>query len=158
MFTIEWYLAISYRTKYILWLVLSKHHLKPCDSSFVIKQKITMDMYIYDTITETFVAFSFETWHETCHAEIEQILRSLLGETKLKYTIFVCTLNKFGSLGKHNARQNDRFKPVRIPLSAVKWLEMINRLLQARVVLCTPRVPICLQKVPQRVMSQMKEN
>ena len=54
-------------------------------------------------------------------------------KTKQKYRtpFFSFTLNKFGSLGKHNAMQNDRLKPVHIPLSAVKLFYMINRLLQA---------------------------
>ena len=39
---------------------------------------------------------------------------------KQKYKMFVCTLNKFGSHGVHNAMYNHRLKPVRIPLSTVK--------------------------------------
>ena len=60
------------------------------------------------------------------------ILRSLRWKTKQKYKISFCTLNKFGSLGVHNAMHNNRLKPVRIPLSAVEWFDMrFNRSLHA---------------------------
>ena len=40
---------------------------------------------------------------------------------------FVCTLKIFGSLGVHNTMHNDWLKPVRIPISAMKWFDRFNR-------------------------------
>ena len=44
------------------------------------------------------------------------------GETKQKYSIFVCTLKQISSVGY--TMHNNWLKPVRIPLSAVKWFDM----------------------------------
>ena len=51
---------------------------------------------------------------------LESLLRSLRWKNKTKVQLYFCTLTKFGSLGVHNAMNNDRLKQVRIPLSAVK--------------------------------------
>ena len=62
-------------------------------------------------------------------------IKNVTGEKPNKSTRFCfyfCTLNKFGSLGEHNAMHNNRLKPVRIPLSAVEWFGMrFNRSLHA---------------------------
>ena len=56
----------------------------------------------------------------------------LVDNAKVMTKVQHFVLHKFGSLGAHNAMHNDRLKPVRIPLSTVKWFGMsLNRSLQA---------------------------
>ena len=67
---------------------------------------------------------------ETLLTEVNKRFDIIWGN-QTKVHDFCLNFEKIGSLGEHNAMQNDRLKPVRIPLSAVKLLDMISRLLQA---------------------------
>ena len=74
MFTIGWYLAISYRTKCILWWVLSKHtRLKPVIAHLLSNKRLRWICTFTIQLLKPLLHFTTEMWTDTVHISVVKL-------------------------------------------------------------------------------------